>query len=270
MRINKILSTIFLFAFFTTILNAQLKFTMPKYKYVAEVKNRQPIVVVNPPDPSMVAKLAKRGTEQAMQEYQQAIGDYNTNMKNAVTKFWTFNSQPVLYKTRAELKDMFRDKSQRDKYVLIYCCSLMYYSRDFDWDVDKNGTKITGQRPTFVISFTFDDDPIYEFPFDDVIATPIAISYYVSKSNFIFNYLYTKQQDCKMKDMVSDNAHLLSQKTLLIPAEAVSKEIINNLKTYYPCNIKLVGYNEITNAVLSGDPAYVYINTTGRIFGGKK
>lgn len=263
MKISKVLSVVFVFAFFTSQLHAQLKFSMPKYKEVLQAKGRQPVVIINPPNPDKMAKLAKRGTDGAMQLYQSSIGDYNTFMKDAVTKFWNFNSKPVLYKTRDEIKEMLNDKSQRDQYIFIYCCDYQDEKHDLDWNVDSKGKEISGTRPIFEVSLSLGDYPIFQMPFDGLLPTPVTMSYYVSKTNSIFNYLVALQNDCKMPDMIIKNSPLLSKKTLLILNGSVNKDYIDNIKTYYPCNFKLVDNVELYKAVESGDPAYAYIITTG-------
>lgn len=266
MKIRKLLSITLLLAVFATVLNAQMSaFHIPKYKDVLALKDREVIVVVNPPDQKMMAKLEKKGTDGAINAYQQAIGDYNTFMKNAVTKFWNFNSKPVLYKTREEIKTLYQDKSQHGKYVFIYgSCLGGGPDHDFDWNMDKDGKKVEGTKVIFNVGGEL-DSPIYQCVPEELLPSSTSLAFFISETNFLFNYILGQQKDCNMKDMVAENGHLLSQKTLLLNSSTINKDFINDIKTAYPYTFKvfLPDNNEIGNAICSGDPNSAYIITTG-------
>jgi len=261
MKIIKVIFVILAISFLAK--ETQAQFSMPNYKDVLEMKNRQPIVIVNPPNPDIINKFSRKGNDSVMQEYQQIIGNYNENMKSAVKKFWTFNSKEVLFKTRTELSDILQDKSQRNKYIIIYCYSFdTRPKRDMDWTINKSGERITGTRTYFAIGFP-DEMPIYQQALKDLIPSPTILAYYVSVTNYNFNYILNHKDNYKMKDMIEKNAHILSQKTLLILSSSVSPKVMKDINTYYPCNFKLVNEDEMEKAVTSGDPSYAYVIKTG-------
>lgn len=60
MNTIKIVSFILFFTLATTMLYAQ--FDMPKYDRVMDLKDRQPIVIINPPNPDIISKYDKKQT----------------------------------------------------------------------------------------------------------------------------------------------------------------------------------------------------------------
>jgi len=267
MKTIKVFSFILSFVFFATILHAQKiqNVQMANYKDVLAAKDRQPIVIVNPPNPDVVNSLTKKGKIEVLQAYQQIIGNYNDNMKALVKKFWTFNSKEVLFKTRVELNEMLKDKSQLDKYVLIYCYSWgPLYKSDFDWKVDK-WDQIYGTQTNFAIGLP-NERPFY-LEHVHLIPTPTDLAEYISKANYDFTYILNHKDNCSFKEMISENRNILGKKTLLICKKAISPKVINDVSMYYPCPYKVVDSIEMEHAITTGDPTCAYaINGGGSCY----
>ncbi|HTB31158.1 MAG TPA: hypothetical protein VK808_03980 [Bacteroidia bacterium] len=266
MKLARSIAAIAIFSFTGTILNAQINehpFDLPKYKDVVDMKNRQLIVLVNPPDPNVVNKYDKKGKMDMAQEYNQIIGNYNENMKYLVQKFWTFNSQEVLYMTWDDMEKMLGDKSKRDKYYIMFCFSEENH-KGLDWRLDKNGEEIVGTHTFFGVCFP-DDNPLlhFHFLFSGLIPTVVDLTYLISTTNYNFNYVLNHKDITSKKPMVDENAHLLASKTLLLLEKDVSKKVIPDIHTYYPCNFKLVGDSEMMQAVAGGDSTCAYVVREG-------
>lgn len=254
---KKLLSVAFLLVFFTNAIHAQ--FEIPKTKDVLDMKNRQLIVIINPPDPDVIEKYNNKGKTEIMDEYKQVYGNYNEELKYAVQKFWTFTSGEILYKTWAEVNEMMHDKSQREKYLLMYSlCEDNHYG--FDWKIDKNGERIVGTISFFAVAFP-GDNPLLHFhiAFPQLIPTATDLAYLVSTINFNLNYVMNHQNNPDLKEMVHENALMLSKKTLLILKSSVSPKVINDIGNYYSCNYKLVEDSVMEQAVLYADPNCAYL-----------
>ncbi len=230
---------------------------MPKYKDIAEIKNRQLIVVVNPPDPGIIGKFDKKSMPDVVQQYQQIIGAYNDNLKYFVTKFWTFNAGPVLYKTREEIDEMMKDKSLRDKYYLMYCYSYSYsISKDLQLKINHNGERMEGTPCWFSVGY-YDESPFYK-TLMGLIPELENLAFIVPVLNSCFNYIYTHSNKQAMSDMTDENAPILTSKTLLIPKDFVESGFINQISHYYPGKYKLVSDDELMKAVETGDTTCAY------------
>lgn len=248
--------------FLGSLLHAQYK--IPKLKDIQEIKDKQLIVLINEPDPELVNKYARKGKINSLNEYKQIMGNYNDDMKSAAQKFWKLNDKEILFMTRADAHAMLKDKSQRYKYIIMYCFSFdATYKRELDWKMEGDGDKIIGTRTYFAIGY-LDDVPIYERSVADLIPSGTFISYMVSMLNYNFNYMLTHNMDkYDINTVVLDNAHLLPKKTLLIAASDISPKVINDIGTYYSCSYKVVSDSALEQAVMSGDPAYAYVIRIG-------
>jgi len=257
MKTIKTLLLILPFVLLNTIGHAQ--FDMPKYNRIQEIKDLQPVVIINPPNPDIINKYDRKSKPEVVQTYEQLIGNYNEAMKIAMKNFWTFNSKEVLFKTRVELNDMLKDKSQRDKYFIIYCYSEeTSYKRDFDWKINKGGEQVVGTYTHFAIGYP-DEMPFYQVLLHHLLPSATDIGYFISNANYKFNYMLDHKDDYDIKGMVDKNAPILSRKTLLILQDDVSPKVINDIHNYYPCNIKLVADSEMVNEVMSGDSSFAYV-----------
>jgi hypothetical protein len=247
--------------------NAQVNIAldMPKYKDVAEIKNRQLIVVVNPPDPAIVGKFDKKSMPDVVQQYLQIIGAYNDNMKYFVSKFWKFNSKPVLYKTRAEIDEMMQDKSQRDKYYLMYCYSKSYsINKDLQLSINHNGEKIEGMTSVFSIGY-YNESPFYTIAVG-LLPTIEELAFYIPTLSCNFNYICSHKDKPAMSDMIDGNAPMLAGKTLLILSDYVNPDFRSEIGKYYPGKFKLVDKEELQRAIVSGDSSCAYAARQGFVY----
>lgn len=260
MKLNKAFLLFLPFVFSTALANDELEkiYDVPSYKNIAKLKERQLIVIVNPPDPSIVGKFDRKDMPQVVQEYLQIINNYNDNMKFYTTKFWNFSSQPVLYKTRTEIEDMMRDKSQRDKYYFMYCYT---YSRSINinlqYTINHSGTKIEG-TPAILAIGLYNESPMFKQELG-LVPTMQDMSFWIPALNSAFNFVYTHKEKPTMTEMMDENAHILSTKTLLIPKDNVSPDVKSEISHYYPCRFKLVSYDEIQRAIANADTNYAYV-----------
>jgi hypothetical protein len=266
MRTNKFIPVIAVFTFIGVMVQAQITehpFDLPRYKDVVDMKNRQLIVLVNPPDPNIVNKYNRKGKVDMIQEYQGIIGNYNDNMKLLVSRFWTFNSKEILYMTWDKMEELLSDKSQRDKYYIMFCFSEENH-KGLDWYIDKNGEQIIGTRPFFGICFP-DENPLvhYHFAFTQLIPTAVDLAYIIATSNYNFNYVINHKDNGGKKPMVDDNAHILASKTLLVSSSIVSAKVVNDIGQYYPCHFKVVSDSEMIQHVAFGDSTCAYVVNEG-------
>ena len=259
MKVSKLVSSIILFVFFGTAVDAQ--FQMPKVDKVVEMKNRQLIVIINVPDPSLVEKYSRKNNGEIAEEYKQVFGNYNEEMKYIAQKFWNFNSKEILFKTWAEMKDIMRDKSQQDKYIVMYCFSDDNH-KGFEWRINGDGNKIVGTRSYFAVCFP-DENPLvhYHLAFSNLIPTVTDLVNAISSTNSEFNYMVRHQDKPDMRVMVQENAHILAGKTLLILKSSVPEKMVANISTWYPCSYRLVEDSVMDQEVLSADSACAYVIT---------
>jgi len=102
------------------------------------LQGRTVIVEVEEEDARVVAKLSKKEKDaDRLQEYRDFIANNNTMLKNAVDKYWKFNSS-IEYKTTTELQDI---KGKSKDYVIIsfesiwsegrstFCVPEIWYNR---------------------------------------------------------------------------------------------------------------------------------------------
>ncbi|HTA27348.1 MAG TPA: hypothetical protein VK809_06155 [Bacteroidia bacterium] len=266
MKLKNILFCAIVIVLFSPVLKAQ--YEMPKLSDVEEVKNRQPIVIVNPPRPGYVDFYNKKGKTTEAEVYKQVIKDYNDNMKAAVDKFWDFSKKEVLYKTRAELDAMFADKSVQDKYYLIYCYSYYFnYNKDFDWGMIDGGNTVQGSKTLFAIGLP-NKKPFFEIWFNDLVPTPILLMHYVATTNFFFKYILANKTQPDLKDFAEANSDMLSKKTLLLSQEQVSPTVVNDIPSYYPCKYRIVSDEELLKTVLAADSSCAYVATG--VYGSKQ
>ncbi len=257
MKTCKALLLVFSFTFLATITYAQ--FNLPRYKDVAEIKNLQPIIIINPPNDDIVKKYDRKSKPEVVQTYEQLIDNYNNTMAAMMKKFWTFNSKEPLFKTRAEVKEITKTRSEKIKYFIIYCYSYeSSYTHDFDWRIDKGGERVVGTYTHFAVGF-LDEPPFYDVMFPDLLPTPKYIAYMISNTNVKFNYVESHKDNGDYKQMISKNAHLLSGKTLLISKDQVSPKVMGDIGSYYSCSYRLVSDDEMNQAVASGDSASAYV-----------
>lgn len=258
MRKVKPLLLITTFLFLSCLVQAQ--FDMPAFKDVMALKNRQLIVLVSQPCDDLKKEMDKINDPKLMGECNKYVAYYNNLIKTAVAKFWTFNSGEVLYKTADELNEIMKDKSRRDKYVVMFCFS--YTNRhDLDWrtyDEGKDGIHITTGIPYFGISVP-GESPLYSIEMPRSIPAEYDLSYAVSTTNFIFNYIINHNADADMKNMISENSNLLSKKTLLILKSSVAPLMVSAVGKYYPGKYKLADYDGMSTIINSGDAGFAYI-----------
>ncbi len=188
MKIRKLLSVTVLFVFSATIAHAQYI----KYKDAVQFKDRQPVVMINPPNDNLVSKLTKKGWLDALQVYQKAIADYNTAMKDAVTKFWTYNTMPILVKTKEEVIEMCKDKSTRDNLIIFYVYSELSLKHDFDWGVDEGGKQLVGSRSKLAMAFKIHDNQVYEVNMQVLIPTAGILDEYFANAATTINGVLSK------------------------------------------------------------------------------
>jgi hypothetical protein len=258
MKATKALLCLFFGMCFITSIQAQ--FELPKYKDVQELKNRQLIVLISEPCDDLKKKMDKINDPKLMGECNRDVAHYNDLIKQAVEKFWTFNSKDVLYKTSAELNEIMKDKSIRSKYVVMFCFSITN-THDLDWktyDGGKDGMHITTGQPYFGIAYP-DESPVYRIEMPNAIPSEYDLSYAVSSTNYIFNYILNHKADAELNAVMNDNEPVLSQKTLLILKDDVSPTIADGVGKYYPGKFRLVTYDEMTKAVNEGAPDCAYL-----------
>ncbi|HTB31159.1 MAG TPA: hypothetical protein VK808_03985 [Bacteroidia bacterium] len=243
----------------TALLNfANAQFEMPRYLDVTDIKNRQPIVVVNPPNSAIVNRFSHKKNADVLQQYNELVDDYNSDMKTLVKKFWTFNTQEILVKTRAEINDMMKDKTERAKYFLIYCYSIdTHPNHDFDWQIDNGGKRLVGGLSHFAIGFP-GVAPFYDYDFTEVLPTSTKLAYFISTANYKFNYVFNHKERSDKKAMMDDNMHLLGNKTLLLLKDDVNPKAAEDIGSWYPCKYKVVDEDEMESKVMAGDTNYAY------------
>jgi len=238
------------------------QYEMPKLADLQEIKNRQPIVIVNPPDQVLTEKYKSQGKADFATLLQQVFEDYNDNMKAAVDKFWTFGKGKPLYKTRDELADMFSDKSEEDKYYLIYCYSYyVNYNSGLAWGITNGGKTVEGPKTLFAIGLP-NKKPFFEIWFEDLVPTYVLLAHYISTTNFFFNLILQKNGQPNLKEFANANSDMLPKKTLLIPADKVYPKVINDIQGYYPCHYRLVSDSEMNQAIANADSSCAYLVTS--------
>lgn len=261
MKTNKSFYTLLTLVVFTTALYAQSgKFSTPSHNEAVELKDRQPIMVLNSLSPNLIKEFNKNEDEQSIDLYTKTNDEFNDNLK-ASAKFWTFNSKPVLFKTREEVRELLKNGS--DKYVLIYCCNWMEFNRELSWNINANANVVSGSFPEFGISTDLKRIPIYGATLDMLIPEEADFAYYLLRESYIFKYEAGSQKSVDLKDMVNENKHILSQKTLLISSACVNEDMEDNLKANYPFKYQVVSQSDLEDSVLALAPSCAYLYTTG-------
>ncbi|HTA27349.1 MAG TPA: hypothetical protein VK809_06160 [Bacteroidia bacterium] len=231
---------------------------LPKFKDIAAVKNRQPIVVVNEINPEIENKLKHNHKEDVIKDYEQILANYNDNMKYFMNKYWKYNSLPVLYKTRGEVDELLKDKNNHEKYYCVFCYSAIGgYKNDFDWTIDKKGDKIEGSATMFAVGY-LGESPFYKGGLGSLFTSATDLAFHVCMLNQCFDYINTHGEKANLLEMFDANSHIISQKTLLIPEFRVDPKIKDHVGDYYPCKIKVVDKDEMDKMVTTGDENYVY------------
>ena len=237
---------------------------------IKRLKDRQMIVVVSVPDPKIVSKFEGKSKPKVVEEYEQIIKNYNDNMKACVTKFWTINTGEVLYKTRAEVNEMMKDKSNMDKYYLMYCYSIGTdgYKSDFSWSINGSGQKIEGHNTNFAIEIPGDKDKFGvhkifdQDEFNGLIPTAVELATFILARNYNFNYILNNNGKIEKDIMLKENMNKLKNKTLLVLKDKLNPKIVDDLGKFYPGKFKLVDEDEMIKAIVSANPDDAYLIKT--------
>ena len=123
---NKLLTAILLLVFIIPALRAQI--TKAKPEEFKELKKRTLIVVMMEEDEEIMKDFEKyiskakkpedkQSAQKSFDEYKNFIKDYNTYMKEAITKYWGLNPK-VEYKTITEVKALRKAKSK--SYTVLF------------------------------------------------------------------------------------------------------------------------------------------------------
>ncbi len=248
---------------------------------------QRPLIVIEEVEsPKVIEFLKKRKRPNEIERYRKSIADYNTNVKEAVEKFWKFNPN-ILYKTYNEADKIFRSKSAY--YSVLYCATF----ENFKIQGDSGGRLHPGlnwyciykdfsMKPDYWDNYTVMEvklieefnkpNPVFHQNLSDLIP---------GKANLIFALqamqFYTQEKGVNktaktldLKEVIALSESELSAKTLLVKDASLYAGLSqNDIKATYPYPFEILHSSEFDERVVQADPATAFVQIVPQVISAK-
>ena len=231
-------------------------FRLGKLNEVKEVKQRPLILMLEEEDPKVINKLSKKPTE--LEAYKNEIKRINDQFPSLVSKFWTFNSVPIV-KERSEVEKLKNEKNKTYSVLAINRVKVTSWAKDglYRYEID---SKVIATIYIDLIENLDKGDPVYYqnlpnvYPSNGDMVLGIQMM-----QNFLQARLDGKKRN-EISDEADENKSLLSSKTLLIDKNDLKNGLtMAQIKEAYPFPFKVVEYKDIETAILERDKSFAVV-----------
>jgi hypothetical protein len=238
-------------------------------KQINEVKNRTLIILLlDPADHNM---LTKQGMDKSAQDQQDSIIILlNSNIRQAVTKYWTFSTN-FIFTTLDTMRQLMKEDSKKYA-VMIYLnrddnaanvnqmakldyIQVQWYAKHniipgYNSCISLYNFKNAFSRLAILLSLS-DSSPIYEAFMPKGFPSEANLKYGLDQIQNEFKNLL---DDEETKKKAKSNRKPIKELTLLIPMEDMDSTLTEkDIRQVYPYPFKISSYAEIQNKILEKD-----------------
>jgi hypothetical protein len=261
--------------FFTQSLNAQAY--VGGREEINALSRRKLMVLLESIPKSKRAEMQRSNNTEQLKAVEKVYSDFNTALQSAVEKSWETH-RDVLYLTRDEFDEI--PNSTRKEYVVLYFMTKKVASKSAGFiplwramlwpepeaelthfnfstlfqvcNIDRAEDFATAENR--LLSF-----PVHSISLPEVFPGTISINYAIAALNRHFVRCNSAASLSGTPLLSPENRSRLAQKTLLICRDwLVNESDINKLKEIYPYPLRMVSAEELTAALVSGAPQYVW------------
>jgi len=257
------------------------QFGFGKVEEIQEMKNRKLVILSQEENEKVVEKLQKKGYGGKVDEYKQALDDYNKVMEESVLNIWPFHEEAEMM-SYDKLRELAKDKNE--EYVVIYVVNVDVYQ------TYSNGKWETRYDVDYKLDWSYSDAKSGDYDkeekgsssefsmlrvalVEDFLKTPIAQvslpNKFPTKSDIAFGldycvwYMNERLNDLKAKDMrdiLKDNPKKIPDYKLAICEDDLSSKVPpSKVKLVYPNPHEVVSQDEMDNIILSRTEGYAYL-----------
>lgn len=240
----------------TKTVKAQFGFGKPED--IQQVKQRKLIVIIEQPNKDLMQKLRRKGKTDEIKEYQDALDQYNAEMKEVVSKFWSFSANDIVYMTPDAVDKLHHSHD----YAVLYCATNDGYgSEHLDWSPGGKDKIKTDGYTQMCVELLEKSKPIYVLGIPDIFPSKADLVYGVTAIEYYFNYRlsHVKASRKEVNEMLQQNQSILAHRTLLLRQDEISKKLKpEDIKKAYPYPYRVVSEDDMDQYVINADSNYAY------------
>jgi|GEM_PF-2228532 len=246
------------------------------------------IVITEQPSQKVIELMKKKKKFDQITEYEAAIEDYNTALRQAVTQYWKWDSLPQ-YMTMNEA-DRFR-RTQAKNYAVIYCTTIdnfttsgneggrNFWRLNFPENYKLLNTSREHWRNYTVLEIKFLEDmarsqPLFRQNLANVIPEKAdlafgvqAVQHYLADST-----LRPRQEPYAWEEVLSGAISAdMQSKTLLLRKDWLAPHFTyNGIKEVYPYPFVIVDAKQFNESALLGNPNLVLLQIIPEVLSKKQ